>query len=159
MPPLARSAVALLTLYAALTAPAARSEAPAQGWTPDAIVWQMQGANGTRYALLEGDRNSAAAPFSYAFAVPAGVYDAPHRHSATARVFVAKGVLRIGFGARFDRSQLHDYPAGSYVIVPSGVLHFDGSDVDTVIIGTATGPWTTTYRDGSQPASAGTPIH
>jgi len=43
------------------------------------------------------------------------------------------------------------------VIVPAGTVHFDGSDVDTVIIGTAVGPWSTTYFDGSLPASAGTP--
>ncbi|WP_226015681.1 cupin domain-containing protein [Novosphingobium sp. FKTRR1] len=134
------------------------TEQPA-AWTLDAIAWQTKAANGTRYALLEGDRGTGNAPFSYAFSIPAGVFDAPHRHSATARVFVAKGVLEIGFGDRFDPAALHAYPAGSYVIVPANMVHFDGSHVDTVIIGTATGPWSTAYLDGSQPVSAGTPVH
>ncbi len=131
---------------------------PAKGWTPDTIVWQTNAPNGTGYALLEGNRDSGAAPFSYAFRIPEGVYDTPHSHSATVRVFVAKGALRIGFGSVFDRSRLMTYPAGSYVIVPGGAVHFDGADVDTVIYGTATGPWSTTYLDHSAPASAGTPV-
>ncbi|GBQ26876.1 hypothetical protein AA12717_2494 [Gluconacetobacter sacchari DSM 12717] len=126
-----------------------------QGWMPDAIPWQMTAADGTRYALLEGKSEKEREPFSYAFSIPAGVWDAPHSHSATARVFVAKGVLRIGYDSSFDHSRAKSYPAGSYVIVPAGVVHFDGSDTDTIIIGTATGPWTTTYVDRSSPASAG----
>ena len=137
----------------------AQTVPPHDGWTVDTIPWQTRGANGTRYALLEGDRNTGLAPFSYAFAIPAGVWDSPHRHSATARVFVARGVLQIGYGNSFDRTKLKAYPAGSYVVVPANAVHFDGSDVDTVIIGTATGPWATTYFDGSSPASAGTPIN
>jgi hypothetical protein len=138
-----------------LAAGPARSDT---GWTPDSIPWQTQAANGTRYALLEGDRRSAAAPFSYAFSIPAGVWDSPHNHSATARVFVVRGILRVGFGEHFDKSQARAYPAGSYLVVPAGAVNFDGSDIDTLIIGTATGPWSTTYRDVSRPASTGTPL-
>lgn len=145
-----------LVVLAAFTLAAAAP--PQSGWTPETIPWQAQAPNGTRYALLEGDRQSGAAPFSYAFAIPAGVWDSPHRHSATARVFVVRGVLRIGFGDHADKAKAIAYPAGSYLVVPAGAVHFDGADVDTVIIGTATGPWQTTYLDGSLPASAGTPV-
>ncbi len=44
------------------------------------------------------------------------------------------------------------------MIVPGGAHHFDGATIDTIIIGVASGPWATTYLDGSKPASAGTPI-
>lgn len=128
------------------------------GWMIDSIPWQTSGANGTKYALLEGKRDEAGVPFSYAFFIPAGVWDRPHYHSATARVFVAKGTLRIGYGPTMDKGKATAYPAGSYVVVSAGAVHFDGSDEDTLIIGTAIGPWSTTYRDGSSPASAGTPI-
>ncbi len=128
------------------------------GWTVESIPWQTSGANGTKYALLEGRRDEAGVPFSYAFFIPAGVWDSPHDHSVTARVFVARGTLRIGYGAAMDKGKATAYPAGSYVVVPATAVHFDGSDEDTLIIGTAIGPWATTYRDGSSPASAGTPI-
>ncbi|NIJ08871.1 quercetin dioxygenase-like cupin family protein [Sphingomonas vulcanisoli] len=127
------------------------------GWTADTIPWQSAAPNGTKFALLEGNREKAYTAFSYAFYIPASVWDSPHYHSATARVFVAKGTLKIGYGTVTNRGQAKSYPAGSYVIVPAGTVHFDGSDEDTIIIGTAIGPWTTTYLDGSSPASAGTP--
>lgn len=128
------------------------------GWTADKIPWQNAASNGTKFALLEGSRDKAGTAFSYAFFIPAGVWDSPHRHSATARVFVARGILKIGYGSIADKSKVKSYPTGSYVVVPAGAVHFDGSDEDTMIIGTAIGPWATTYVDGSSPASAGTPV-
>lgn len=127
------------------------------GWTVDTIPWQSAAANGTKFALLEGRRDTPGVAF-YAFYIPAAVWDGPHAHSATARVFVAKGTLRIGYGTTTDERLARSYPAGSYVVVPAGAVHFDGADEDTVIIGTAIGPWSTTYLDGSSPAPAGTPI-
>lgn len=151
---------ALLYLTSAavpLAAMAAASDG--QGWLVDQIPWQTAGASGTRFALLEGRRDQAGTAFTYAFSIPAGVWDGPHSHSATARVFVAKGALRIGYGLSNDRTATRTYPAGSVVIVPAGAVHYDGADQDTVIIGTAIGPWSTRYVDGSSPTSAGTPIN
>ena len=128
------------------------------GWSVADIPWQTEGAHGTRFALLEGQRDVPGKAFTYAFSIPAGVWDAPHRHSATARVFVARGTLRIGYGASNDKAAARSYPAGSVIVVPAGAIHYDGADEDTVIIGTAVGPWSTHYLDSSAPASAGTPI-
>lgn len=127
-------------------------------WNSGSIPWQAAAPNGTRYALLEGHRDQKDRPFSYAFFIPGGVWDSPHAHSATARVFVVRGALRLGYGDRADRALAKVYPAGSYLVVPADAVHFDGAEEDTVIIGTAIGLWQTTYRDGSQPASAGTPL-
>jgi Domain of unknown function (DUF4437) len=124
-------------------------------WHIDAIDWQELGDDGTKYALLEGRRDRAA-PFSYAFHIPAGFWDPPHWHTADARVFVARGTLHLGYGNVFDRKTLQAFPAGSYVIVPANAVHFDGSDADTLIIGVAMGPWSTHYRDASVTPSAGT---
>ena len=129
-----------------------------RAWNVEAIPWERTAQNGTKYALLEGSRDAKGASFTYAFFIPAGVWDSPHWHSTTARVFVAKGALSIGFGDNMDKAQAATYAAGSIVVVPAGAHHFDGSSVDTIIIGVATGPWSTTYLDGSLPASAGTPI-
>ncbi len=65
-------------------------------WTLASIPWQSRAANGTRYALLEGSRDAPDRSFTYAFFIPAGVWDSPHWHSTTARIFVAKGALGIG---------------------------------------------------------------
>jgi hypothetical protein len=125
-------------------------------WAADAIDWQDIGADGTKYALLEGVRDKAGAAFSYAFFIPAGFFDPCHWHSADARVFVARGRLQLAYGEVMDFSRLKTFSAGSFLLVPAGARHFDGSDVDTLIFGTAIGPWTTHYVDPSVRASAGT---
>lgn len=130
--------------------------APAS-FDPDAIAWQRTNPDGTRFALLEGVRDTAGVPFTYAFFIPAGVWDGAHSHAATARVFVARGTLHLGYGDTLDRNRAKAHPAGSYLIVPAGARHFDGSPVDTIIIGTATGPWSTDYVDKAATPSAGAP--
>ena len=147
---------ALLPLLMLLAAPPAASPPPA-AWSPDAIVWQRTNPDGTRFALLEGVRDQPGVAFTYAFFIPAGVWDGAHRHSATARVFVAKGTLRLGYGEHLEHGAATAFPAGSMLIVPAGARHFDGATEDTIIIGTATGPWTTDYADSAAPPSAGTP--
>ncbi len=127
-------------------------------WTPETIPWQAAAPKGTKYALLEGNRDTPGGVFTYAFFVPARVWDSPHWHSTTARVFVLKGALSLGYGTEMDKTRARTFAAGSLVIVPGGAAHFDGADVDTIIVGVATGPWSTTYVDGSKPASAGTPV-
>jgi hypothetical protein len=47
------------------------------------------------------------------------------------------------------------FPAGSFLLVPAGARHFDGADVDTIIIGTAIGRWSTDYVDAIAKPSAG----
>ena len=130
---------------------------PPGDWQPDDIAWQEKGADGTRYALLEGRRDAEGVSFSYAFFNPAGFWDPAHWHSADARVFVARGTLYLGYGETLDKSTARAFPAGSFVVVPAGMRHFDGSDEDTLIFGTATGPWATLYVDPSHASSAGTP--
>jgi hypothetical protein len=127
------------------------------GWRPDTIPWQRTNSDGTRFALLESVRDTAGVPFTYAFFIPAGVWDAPHRHAATARVLVAKGRLHLGLGERMDKARATMFPTGSVVIVPANAAHFDGSDEDTIIIGTAVGPWSTDYVDAAAKPSAGAP--
>ncbi|WP_293904538.1 cupin domain-containing protein [Phenylobacterium sp.] len=134
----------------------AMAQETSAAWDPDHIAWQRTDPQGTRFALLEGVRDKAGVSFSYAFFIPAGVWNAPHSHSATARVFVARGVLRMGYGNVLDKASATAYPAGSYVLVPAGARHFDGSDQDTVIFGVAVGPWSTTYLDPKAAGSAGT---
>jgi quercetin dioxygenase-like cupin family protein len=128
-----------------------------KAWDPESIPWQRTNPNGTKFALLEGVRDQSGTQFSYAFFIPAGVWDASHSHTADARVFVARGTLYLGYGGKLNRDKAKAFPAGSYLLVPAGAVHFDGSDTDTLIIGTATGPWATTYIAPKSLPSAGTP--
>ena len=154
----------LLALNLALASTTSVTQASLAGepvgrvWTPESIPWQSVAANGTKYALLEGRRDIHGGAFTYAFFIPAGVWDTPHWHSSTARVVVLKGALGLGYGDVLDRSRAQQYGPGTFLEVPGGAKHFDGADIDTIILGVATGPWSTTYLDRSSPASAGTPV-
>ena len=108
------------------------------------IPWDTFHDDGTRSAPLVGTRDPGIM-FSYAFFVPAGVFDAAHFHSADVHLVVAAGELRLGYGTALDVGATSRFPTGSFLLVPAGAAHFDGADEDTIIIGTALGPWTTRY--------------
>lgn len=68
---------------------------------------------------------------------------------------VARGALKLGYGDRIEMSNATAFPAGSFLLVPAGARHFDGADVDTIIIGTAIGRWSTDYVAAIAKPSAG----
>ena len=144
----------MISLFLALAAASAPPGAVVI--TPATIPWGPVAADGTRFALLDGQREVAGQQFSYAFALPPGTWDKPHSHSSTARIFVLKGGLKLGWGTAMDKAQAKTFPAGSFVVVPAGAVHFDGADEETIILGVASGVWATRYVDGSA-GSAGTP--
>jgi quercetin dioxygenase-like cupin family protein len=110
----------------------------------DEIRWDEVFADGTKAATLVGTRETGI-QFTYAFFIPAGTWDAPHSHCADAHVFVLSGELRLAYGTDFDRSRATAYGQGSFLFVPAGEIHFDGAEVDTIILGNAVGPWSTDY--------------
>lgn len=112
--------------------------------TVDGIAWQQTNPDGTKSATLVGSRDPGVT-FTYAFFVPAGVWDEPHSHVAAAHLVVACGELRLGYGTQLDRDAAACFPAGSFLYVPAGAIHFDGAEQDTILLGTAVGPWSTDY--------------
>ncbi|NJK43054.1 MAG: hypothetical protein HC933_01240 [Pleurocapsa sp. SU_196_0] len=125
-------------------------------FSADSFPWGEPAPDGSRYALLEGRRDVDGALFTYAFFIPAGFWDAAHWHSRDARVFVLSGALHLGYGDVLEPESATVFGAGAFVLVPAGARHFDGSDVDTVIVGVASGVWTTHYVDSGVRPSAGT---
>lgn len=108
------------------------------------IDWQQTNPDGTKSATLVGSREPGVS-FTYAFFVPAGVWDEPHSHIAAGHLVVASGELRLGYGSQFDRQAADRFSVGSFLYVPAGAVHFDGAEQDTVLLGTAIGPWSTDY--------------
>jgi len=135
--------LAMLILFVTAVAMPAQSQ---QAWDAKTIVWQDIEPDGTKYALLEGDRNTPGKAFTYAFFIPAGCWE-HHWHTQDARVAVVSGALKVSFGEKLDKNGAKAYPAGSYLLVPANVKHSMGADVDTIIIGTAVGPWATHHNE------------
>jgi quercetin dioxygenase-like cupin family protein len=106
------------------------------------IEWQEVAEDGSKYVLLEGHK-SQTGNFSFMFFCPSGVWDKPHWHTGDARLYVLSGELRFATNANFDTSLASLYPAGSFLYVPANVIHFDGAEIDTLVRGIASGPWST----------------
>ena len=112
--------------------------------TLDQIPWLPPNPDGTMAATLIGTREEGVT-FTYAFFIPAGVWDQPHSHIAAAHLVVASGELRLGYGPSFNLNAASRHAAGSFLYVPAMAVHFDGADEDTILLGTAVGPWSTNY--------------
>jgi quercetin dioxygenase-like cupin family protein len=133
----------LLFLYLFNLMAAAFLQTTTQTWSPDRIRWQQVNPDGSKYAVLEGDRDKAGEPFTYAFFLPDGVWVGPHTHSQDARVAVVSGTLLLGEGARMNGDP-QPLPAGTFFVVRRNVPHWEGARGNTLIIGVGHGVWTTT---------------
>ncbi len=123
-------------------------ETAVQTWNPENIFWQRTDSDGTKWAVLEGDKDAPGKAFTYAFFLPAGHWE-HHFHNQDARVAVVSGALKVAVGPELDKAGAKTYPAGSFLYVPANVQHTMGADVDTICIGTAVGPWKTHYEHGT----------
>ena len=117
-------------------------------WSADKIHWQEINPDGSKYAVLEGDRTKAGS-FTYAFLLPDGVWVPPHSHTGAARVFVVSGTMLLGDGATEDHSKAMPVQAGGVFLVPKDAPHWEGAKGDTLIVGVGQGPWKTTYLKAS----------
>jgi len=70
----------MLILFVTAVAMPAQSQ---QAWDAKTIVWQDIEPDGTKYALLEGVRNTPGKAFTYAFFIPAGYWE-HHWHTQDA---------------------------------------------------------------------------
>jgi quercetin dioxygenase-like cupin family protein len=123
-----------------------RAETAAQAWDAKNIQWQVVDPDGSKWAVLEGHSDVPGEAFTYAAFIPAGFHE-HHWHASDARVAVIQGVLKVSFGENLDLDHLTSYPVGTFLLVPANVKHTMAADVDTIIIGTAVGPWGT-HRHG-----------
>jgi quercetin dioxygenase-like cupin family protein len=129
-----------------LAAPAAEKAKTPQAWNAKNIEWQQVDPDGSKWAVIEGRSDVPGEAFTYAAFVPAGFHDF-HSHASDARVAVVQGVLKVSFGETLDLDHLQSYPVGSFLFVPANVKHTMAADEDTIIIGTAVGPWHTHHYD------------
>ena len=126
-------------------APAAPQDKTPQAWDSKSIPWQVVDPDGQKWAVLEGRSDLPGEAFTYAAFLPAGVHE-HHWHSSDARVVVRQGALKVSFSDRLDLEHLKTYPVGTYLFVPANVQHTMAADEDTIIIGTAVGPWHTHHH-------------
>ena len=135
----------IVTLISWAAAAAEQTKAP-QSWDVKSIHWQKVDPDGSKWAVLEGRSDAPGEAFTYAAFIPAGFHN-HHWHASDARVVVVQGTLKVSFGETLDLEHLKAYPVGTYLFVPANVKHTMAADEDTIIIGTAVGPWHTHTND------------
>lgn len=118
-------------------------------WQASALVWRPAPPSlpaGTESTVLEGDPRQPGL-FTMRLRVPAGARLAPHTHPRHERVTVLRGSVSVGFGTRFDATQLRTFHAGDYYVNPPDTAHFVTFPEDAEIQITCEGPWGVHYLD------------
>ncbi len=88
-------------------------------------------AKGQWLATLSGDPNGSGEAATRV-RMPDGFINQPHYHSHPEYITVMQGTLLFGFGDAVMRSKAKRLPAGSFIMVPTGVHHWSIAQGETV---------------------------
>ena len=110
--------------------------APAQTGIPSAV--QM--------TVLSGDPFKTGM-FSVRLKIPDGGKVAAHWHPTDEHITVLQGTFAAGMGDKLDESALHEFPIGSYIVMPKAMRHFAMAKGETIVQVHAMGPFVLNYVD------------
>lgn len=113
-------------------------------WMPAAPETGLPSA--VQMAVLSGDPGKTGM-FIVRLKVPNGGKVAAHWHPTDENVTVLQGTFAAGMGDKYDAAGLHDFPAGSYVLMPKKMHHFGLAKGETVLQIHAMGPFVLNYVD------------
>ena len=120
----------------------AQSVKPARLHT-DELVWNVT-PGCTQQALIAGD-SSGRGLYATRTKFAPNCKGQAHFHSNDRIVVVLSGTLYVGYGTRFDETQLKALPPGSIWTEPAGQPHFVwAKDGEVIIQATGVGPFATT---------------
>jgi hypothetical protein len=103
-----------------------------------------------RVTNLAGARDRSGL-FTQRLLLPANFCGPLHTHDRDLHGLVLRGILRMGLVDSTGRLDVREYSAGSFVVVPSGRRHVEGSPVETEIHLSGIGPMETTVVDSTSP--------
>jgi quercetin dioxygenase-like cupin family protein len=112
--------------------------------TPSQLHWQS-GSNlppGAKMAVVAGDPNGSGW-FTVRLSLPAGGAFPPHTHPTTEYVTVLSGTVEFGTGNTMSNAT--PLGAGSYIVVPAGVVHHAKAQTAAIVQVSGMGPFKTTF--------------
>ncbi len=105
----------------------------------------------TYYAVGDGKRNEL---FSLIFKVPPNSRIEAHSHPDARSCFVLQGTWYLGYGDKFEKSELKALPPGSHYTEPAGANHFAATrDSAALVECTGVGPTGTKFANSSDDPS------
>jgi hypothetical protein len=114
---------------------------------PSEIIWKSQPAlpAGAESAVLLGDLTKPG-EYVYRLRAPEHHRVMPHTHPGDRIYTVLEGIFYLGFGDTFGVGELGAFPAGSVILVPAGLSHFQFSKSGQYIVQiNGIGPTATKY--------------
>jgi quercetin dioxygenase-like cupin family protein len=120
-----------------------------RAFLPQDMKWESAPSSlpgGAEMAVLYGDP-SREGDFVVRIKAPKGYQVPPHTHPKAELVTIISGAFSFGRGQAADRASVEKLPAGSFVAMPAGVLHYVFVDEDSVLQINASGPWKIDYYD------------
>ncbi|MBM3562146.1 MAG: DUF4437 domain-containing protein [Alphaproteobacteria bacterium] len=140
-------------LFAGLLAVGGSAQAGAvdahRAFLPGDIKWAPAPTSlpgGAEMAVLYGDPTKEG-DFVVRIKAPKGYRVPPHTHPKVELVTIISGAFSFGRGQSADRASVEELPAGSFISMPAGVLHYVFVDEDSVLQINAAGPWKIDYYD------------
>lgn len=135
-----------------------------RAFLPGDIKWAPAPASlpaGAEMAVLYGDP-AKEGDFVVRIKAPKGYRVPPHTHPTAELVTIISGAFSFGRGQSADRASVEKLPAGGFISMPAGVLHYVFVDEDSVLQINAVGPWKIDYYSAKDDprlniAPAGTP--
>ena len=156
-----------IVVVGALACGVARGEAVEahRVFLPQDIKWETAPSSlpgGAEMAVLYGDPTREG-DFVVRIKAPKGYRVPPHTHPKAELVTIISGAFSFGRGQAADRASVEKLPAGSFLSMPAGVLHYVFVDEDSVLQINASGPWKIDYYDPKDDprlniAPAGAPV-
>src|ERR1041384_4620537 len=95
---------------------------------------------GGKMAVLNGDPTQSG-PFTVRLKAPTGYKVMPHTHPTDERLTVISGSFRIGMGEKFDEATMQEMGPGSYIVLPSGMVHFAKGAKEAIVQIDSEGPF------------------
>ena len=127
------SGLAFAALTVALAPSAAQTVRDFIRIAPEDVRFKSALGIGPEQAVLFGDPSK---PGLYVIRVrfPPGAHSNPHFHSQDRHATVIKGVWWNGVGEELDFNKAIPMKAGSYVLHPANVVHWDGAGDEEVVV-------------------------
>ena len=111
--------------------------------TPDAVKWNPL-LPGIQISALAGD-SSKPGPYTVRLKFADGARVAPHWRPEDESVTVIQGTFLAGMGEKYDAASLHEFPTGSFILMPKQMRHFAAARGETIVQLHGNGPFVINY--------------
>jgi anti-sigma factor ChrR (cupin superfamily) len=110
---------------------------------PDAVKWNPL-VPGIQISALAGD-SSKPGPYTVRLKFADGARVAPHWHPEDENVTVVQGTLLAGMGEKYDTASMHEFPTGSFLLMPKEMRHYAAARGETIVQLHGNGPFVINY--------------